>query len=519
MIRSVLTVSSGTLASRLLGFARDALTAALLGAGPVADAFLMAFQLINVIRRMLGEGALNAALVPIWMRLRDGSGPAAAAVFAGAVLGTVSAALIALSVIAAVAMPLLMRLLAPGFVGSESLQLAVTNARLMLPYLAFAGPAAVMIGLMNARHRFAIPAFAPLTFNIALILVAAVLLLSHRDSHFAALAMAATVGAAGLLQLAALAAPVRRDNLASPLRVSFDGGMRDFARKAIPGMIANSGPQLLIVAGAIVASASPSAVAWLYFANRLIELPLGMVGVAIGTVLVPELSRAFNKSDTAALSNAESRGLELAAGLALPATFGLIVLSEPIVRVLFEHGAFTAADTKATASALGCLALGLPAHILIKALSPAFFARGDTMTPLLAALKGITVAIVLAVICGRMFGVGGIAAAMALGAWSNAVILARSIAATFGFSIDAEARRRLPRIVLAALLMGGTLWLAVRSLPTMAGAHSIFQAALLAIVIVSGIAIYTLLLLLFRVIDRTNMRAALTRSGPGDLRA
>ncbi|WP_438273776.1 murein biosynthesis integral membrane protein MurJ [Nitrobacter sp.] len=519
MIRSVLTVSSGTLASRLLGFARDALTAALLGAGPVADAFLMAFQLINVIRRMLGEGALNAALVPAWMRLRDGSGPAAAAAFAGAVLGTVSAALIALTVIAAVAMPLLMRLLAPGFVGSESLQLTVTDARLMLPYLAFAGPAAVMIGLMNARHRFVIPAFAPLTFNIALILVAAVLLLSHRDSHSAALVMAATVGAAGLLQLVALATPVRRDNLASPLRISFDAGMRDFARKAIPGMIANSAPQLLIVAGAIVASASPSAVAWLYFANRLIELPLGMVGVAIGTVLVPELSRAFNKSDTAALAHAESRGLELAAGLALPATLGLIVLSEPIVRVLFEHGAFTAADTRATALALGCLALGLPAHILIKAVSPAFFARGDTMTPLLAALKGIAVAMVFAVIFGWMFGVGGIAAAMALGAWSNAAILARNAAATFGFSVDAEARRRLPRIVLAALLMGGTLWLALRSLPIMAGAHSILQAALLAIVIVSGIAIYTLLLLLFRVIDRSNMRAALTRSGPRDLRA
>lgn len=516
MIRSVLTVSSGTLASRLLGFARDALTAALLGAGPVADAFLMAFQLINVIRRMLGEGALNAALVPAWMRLRDGSGPAAAAAFAGAVLGTVSAALIALTVIAAAAMPLLMMVLAPGFVGSESLQLAVTNARLMLPYLAFAGPAAVMIGLMNARHRFAIPAFAPLTFNIALILAAAALLLSHRDSHSAAPVMAATVGAAGLLQLAALAAPLRRDNLASPLRVTFDSRMRDFVRKAIPGMIANSGPQLLIVAGAIVASASPSAVAWLYFANRLIELPLGMVGVAVGTVLVPELSRALTRNDTAALANAESRGLELAAGLALPAALGLVVLSEPIVRVLFEHGAFTAADTKATALALGNLALGLPAYVLLKTLSPAFFARGNTMIPLLATLKGIAVAIVLAVIFGRMFGIGGIAAAVALGAWSNAASLARSTAATFGFSVDVEARRRLPRIVLAALLMGGTLWLAVQLLPTMAGAHTILQAARLAILIAFGIAVYGICLLSFRVIDWRSMRTALMRSG--DLR-
>ncbi|GAB1717663.1 MAG: integral membrane protein MviN [Nitrobacter sp.] len=513
MIRSVLTVSSGTLASRLLGFARDALIAALMGAGPVADAFLIAFQLINVIRRMLGEGALNAALVPAWMRLRDGNGPAVASAFAGAVLGTVSAALIALTVIAAVAMPLLMMVLAPGFAGSESLRLAVTDARLMLPYLAFAGPAAVMIGLLNARHRFAIPAFAPLTFNTALILVAAVLLLSHRDSRSAALILASAVGAAGLLQLTVLAIPSRRDSLANPLRVSFDAGMRDFVRKAIPGMIANTGPQLLIVAGAAVASASPSAVAWLYFANRLVELPLGMTGVAIGTVLVPELSRAINKDDTAALADAESRGLELAAGLALPATLGLIVLSEPIVRVLFEHGAFTAADTHATALALGCLAPGLPAYVLIKALSPAFFARGNTMTPLVATLKGLAVAVVLAVVFGWMFGAGGIAVALAFGAWSNAASLARSVTATFGFSVDAEARRRLPRIVLAATVMGVVLWLAIRLLPAADGEHAILQVVQLAILIAFGIAVYVLLLLLFQVIDRRSMWTALMRSG------
>ena len=175
----------------------------------------------------------------------------------------------------------------------------------------------------------------------------------------------------------------------------------------------------------------------------------------------------------------KSRGLELAAGLALPATLGLIILSEPIVRVLFEHGAFTAADTRATALALGCLALGLPAHVLIKALSPAFFARGNTMTPLLAALKGIAVAIVLAVVFGQIFGTGGIAAAIALGAWSNAVSMLRSVAATFGFSIDAEARRRLPRIVLASLLMGALLWVAVQLLPAAAGAHGFLQASCL----------------------------------------
>lgn len=519
MIRSVLTVSSGTLASRLLGFGRDALTAALLGAGPVADAFLMAFQFINVIRRMLSEGALNVALVPAWMRLREVSGLAAASAFAGTVLATVSATLIAVAVVAGVAMPLLVGMLAPGFAGSESQQLAVTNARLMLPYLTFAGPATVIMSLLNARHRFAIAAFSPLLFNVALILAAVLLLWLQRDSQFAALAMAATVGVAGLLQLAVLALLTRRDDLASPLRLSFGPGMRDFARKAVPGMIANSGPQLLIVAGAIVASMSPSAVSWLYFANRLIELPLGMVGVAIGTVLVPEMTRALNRDDRTAAVHAESRGIELAAALALPATLGLIVLSEPIVRVLFEHGAFTAADTRATALALGCLALGLPAHILIKALSPAFFARGDTMTPLLATLKGLAVAIVSAVALGWMIGVCGVAVAMALGAWSSAASLARGMAAGFGFSIDAEARRRLPRIALAALVMGGVLWLAVRLLAPMSGAHGLLQAATLVVLIAAGAAIYGLFLLTLRVIDRNDIQTALARSRSGDLRA
>jgi putative peptidoglycan lipid II flippase len=374
-----------------------------------------------------------------------------------------------------------------------------------------------MMGLLNAQHRFAITSFAPLLFNMALIAVIAALLLLQKEPSSAAPIMAATVGAAGLLQLAALAIPSRRDNLIGRVQVSFTPEMRAFLRKAVPGMIANSGPQLLIVAGAIVASMSPSAVSWLYFANRLIELPLGMVGVAMGTVLVPEITRALNSDDKPALINAESRGLELAAGLALPAAIGLIVLREPIVHVLFEHGAFTAADTQATALALGCLALGLPAHVLIKTLSPAFFARGDTMTPLLAALKGIAVGIVLAVVLGQLYGIGGIAAAMAIGAWSNAVSLCRNTAATFGFSIDAEARRRLPRIVLATLLMGAALWFAVWMLPDAAGSRAV-QIVLLGILIAAGIALYGLLLLLFRVIGWHDVRAAKEKARSPGLR-
>jgi putative peptidoglycan lipid II flippase len=180
MIRSIITVSTGTLASRLLGFARDAMLAALLGTGPVADAFLAAFQLVNVIRRLLSEGALNAALVPAWLRLRETAGPHAAAAFAGRVLGSVSAALVVATILIGLAMPLVMSALAPGFTGSATLELAVNDARLMLPYLAFAGPTTVMLALASAQGRFALTAFSPLLFNVALISAMVVLIIARR---------------------------------------------------------------------------------------------------------------------------------------------------------------------------------------------------------------------------------------------------------------------------------------------------------------------------------------------------
>ena len=502
------------MASRLLGFVRDAAIAFLLGAGPVADAFLTAFQLVNVARRLLTEGGLNAALVPAWLRVRDSGGAEAAAAFAGRVLGTVTAGLIAATALLAFGMPLVITVLAPGFSGHETLQLATDNARLMLPYLAFAGPVTVLMALLNAQGRFALTAFSPLLFNIALIAVMAVMPLIAPDAIRAAQIIAATVGIAGLLQLAVLA----RRGIVARLRISFDPEIRGFLARAVPGMIASSAPQLLMIAGVIIASASPSAVSWLYFANRLIELPLGIVGAAMGTVLIPELTRALRRDDHEGVAYSESRGLELAVGLALPSTIGLIVLSEPIVRLLFEHGAFTAADSAATAQALMWLALALPAHVLVKALSPAFFAREDTLTPLLATLKGVAFALVLSVVFGHIWGVGGIAAAIALGAWSTAVSLIRKGAESFGFSIDKAARRRLPRIAAAALAMGALLWLGAQALhPALtSGSHGLVM--LLPILIVAGVAIYVLFLRIFGVTDWRQGIDALRQNRPSGLR-
>jgi putative peptidoglycan lipid II flippase len=369
------------------------------------------------------------------------------------------------------------------------------------------------MALLNAQRRFALAAFAPLLFNIALIAAMSVLIVRKWPAPDAALAIAATVGIAGLLQLLVLVLRSRGSRFAAPLRVTFDREMRGFLAKAIPGMVAGAGPQLLIVAGAIIASSLPSAVSWLYFANRLIELPLGIVGVAIGAVLVPELAHALRTDEKDAMTHAQSRSLELAVGLALPATLGLIALSEPVVGLLFEHGAFATADTAGTAHALIWLALGLPAQVLIKALSPAFFARGDTATPLRATLKSLAVTIVLAIVLGQLFAIRGIAASIAIGGWSGALVLIRHGVARFGFSIDAVARARLPRIFAAALAMGGLLWLSAPTVLASGGnvsgpAHLLFVAALIS----GGMAVYGLFLVLLGVLRWSDAVKAIRRA-------
>ncbi|WP_257167719.1 murein biosynthesis integral membrane protein MurJ [Bradyrhizobium sp. SRS-191] len=516
MIRSFVTVLSGTLSSRLLGFGRDALIAALLGAGPVADAFLAAFQLVNVIRRLLTEGALNAALVPAWLRISRQAGSTRAAAFAGRVLGTVSAGLFVATIVLALLMPWIITVLAPGFAGEETLTLAVNDARLMLPYLAFAGPSTVLLALSTAQGRFALAAFAPLLFNVALIATTIVLLMQHPDPSSAALLLAATIGIAGLLQLAMLAQGGKHLRIAWPIRVSTDAEMRRFFTKALPGMVASAGPQLLAVGGAIVASTTPSAVSWLYFANRLIELPLGLVGVAMGTVLVPELSRALQSGDQEALSEVQSRGLELTIGLALPATLGLIILNEPVVRLLFEHGAFTPGDAAATARVLTWLAAALPAQVLTKALQPAFFAREDTQTPLRATLIGCGAAIALAFLLAQPFGAAGIAAGLALGAWANAAVLIRRGTASFGFAISPDARRRLPRIALAAAAMGGVLWMVAARVSEPSGGH-LGAALVLAALIGGAILFYAALLLALGVVDWKEAARAFRQKPARDL--
>jgi putative peptidoglycan lipid II flippase len=504
LARNVATVGSATLLSRVLGFARDIGLAAVFGAGPRADAFFVAFQLANLIRRMLAEGALNAAIVPLYLRARDDGGDKAASAFAGRLIGTFVVALTGLGAVFALAMPAIVLLLAPGFeFGGPRMSVAVELARLMLPYMAFAGPLAVLMGVLNANHRFATAAYATTAFNVTLLAaLALVFWLQGGDSAWSSRIIATGVAVAGVSQLLLVGFAVwLGPERVTPLSVSFGPPVRRFLALAIPGLVASGIPQITVIAGVMVASTSRSAVSWIYYANRLIELPLGIVGIAIGTVLVPAFTHAVRSRDKRELAHVESRGLELALGLALPAAIALTALAEPIVRVLFERGAFQAQDTAATAAALAAFALGLPGHVLVKTFSPVFFAREDTGTPMRAALIGFIIAIAGSLALMPVLGHVGIALAIAFSGWASAGLLGVLIARRFGFRLDAQARQRLPRIALAAVIMGFVVEGAHRLLQPWlgAGAPGAVRAAVLAALIGFGLVVYVLLLRAFRV--------------------
>ncbi|MDQ8730147.1 murein biosynthesis integral membrane protein MurJ [Bradyrhizobium sp. LHD-71] len=507
MIRPLALVSAGTLGSRLSGFVRDALIAALFGAGHAADAFLFAFQFINVARRFLSEGALNAALVPAYLRIRNEQGESAAASFAGRALGMIGVTLVVAAALIGLAAPYAIAALAPGLLSQPAFQLAVDTARLMLPYLAFVGPVAVVAAALNAEGRVALTAFSPVLFNLAMIAaVVAMLVVNRSNTERAALMLAAMVGIAGCLQLVFLGLSGTRH--ARPVRIAFDPEIRTLLCRALPGMIAQSGPQLLLVAGVVVASATPAAVAWIYFASRLVELPLGLVGTATGTVLIPRLSGAMNE-DATSVAAESSLAVQLTFGLALPAAVGLAMLADPIVALLFQHGAFTANDRQATALALTLLAASLPALALTKPLGAVFFAREQMRHPVLATLFGLAATVGAAVLAQPRYGHAGVAAAISLGAWVTAIWLSVVLRATRDAVMNAAGWRNLALIVLASAIMGAAIAATVRLAPIAEAGSFLTRTAALMTLIALGVFVYATCLRLSGVVRFRAIRQAL----------
>ncbi len=467
LYRAFFTVGGMTGISRVLGFVRDILIAAIVGTGAVADAFFVAFRFPNLFRRLFGEGAFNAAFVPLFAKRLEGEGRDAAHGLAEEAMAGLLLVLLVVLAVAELAMPWVMYGLAPGFADTpDKFDLTVLLSRIAFPYLLCLSLVALLSGVLNSLHRFTAAAAAPILLNVVLIgALGLAYLLGYRNEPMAGVVLAWGVAVAGFAQLALLWIAARRAGYQIGLRwPRMSDDMRRLVTLGVPGLIAGGVTQINLVAGTLIASLQDSAVSFLYYADRLYQLPLGIVGVAIGVVLLPDLSRKLRAKDDAAAMDSQNRALEFALLLTLPAAAGLAVLSEPIIRVLFERGSFTAADTSATAAALAAFAFGLPFFVIQKVLQPGFFAREDTKTPMRFAWVNLVVNLVLSIVLFFAFGhVGlmghvGIAIATTIAGAINAALLWTTLAKRGHFVLDITARRRIWTIVIGSALMAVVFW-------------------------------------------------------------
>ena len=449
------TVGIWTLASRVMGFVRDIMMVAFLGSGPVAEAFLIAFSLPNLFRRFFAEGAFNMAFVPMFSKkLETDDDPQG---FAQQAFSGLASVLIVFTVIALFAMPWLVFAMASGFVGDERFDLAVLFGRIAFPYVLFISLGALLSGLLNSTGRFAAAAAAPVLLNIFFV---AALVLGASLGWDLGLTLAWTVPLGGIAQLALVWIAARNAGFnLTVTRPRLTPEMKRLVIIAAPAALAGGVVQINLLVGRQVASFFDGAIVWLGVADRLYQLPLGVVGIAIGVVLLPELSRRLGAEDTAGGKDAFNRAAEISLALTLPAAVALCVIPGTLVSVLFERGAFNAQDTHATALVLTVYALGLPAFVLQKVLQPLFYAREDTRSPFRYAVVAMIVNAGIAIGLAPIIGYLAAALATTLAAWAMVVLLwvgSRKMGETA--RLDARFVHRMPRIVVASIIMGVVLY-------------------------------------------------------------
>ncbi len=461
LMRSAALVRGMTIISRILGFVRDVLIASVLGTGLVADAFFVAFRFPNLFRRLFAEGAFNSAFVPLFAKRLDGENHEEARRFGEEVLSVLTFTLIVFTLIAEISMPLLVYLLAPGFTDNpEKYDLAIILTRIAFPYLLFMSLVAFLSGVLNSLGRFAAAAAAPILLNIVLISVLLfAAFVSKEGQQYAGHMLVWGVAFAGFLQWFMLVIAAKRAGMGFKLRrPRLTPGVKRLIALGIPGVIAGGITQINILIGTIIASMQDSAVSFLYYADRIYQLPLGVIGIAIGVVLLPEISRQLRSGKNGAADQSQNRALEFSMLLTLPAAVALAVIPQPILMVLFERGAFTHEATVATASALTAFAIGLPAFVLNKIFSPGYFAREDTKTPMHYAGVAVAVNIAASLALFPYFQHVGIAIATSLAGWINVVLLGTTLYRRGHFHADKRLKTRLGIYALSALSMGAALW-------------------------------------------------------------
>ena len=487
MINRILTVGGLTLLSRVTGFLRDIVMAAVLGAGPVADAFLVAFRLPNHFRAIFAEGAFAAAFVPAYARIREQGGVLPAKLFGDRIFTLLLASQVVLLAIALSFTPAVIRLLAPGF-GDDPLRhdLAVALTRITFPYLLLMALVTLYSGILNSIDRFAAAAAAPILLNITMVATLAAAMLFPTAGHAAAWG----VLIAGVLELLLVGgAALRADVMTALRRPKLDDDVKRFFKALGPATVGSAGVQLALFADTIIASfLAAGALSALYYADRLYQLPGGVIGIAVGTVLLPEMSRRLAAGDEAAARAAQARAIAFTLLLAIPCVAAFLVVPDLIMRALFMRGKFGAADAQAAAATLAAYTIGLIPFVLMRSFVATFLARGDTATTVKAALAAVAVNVALKVafLYFTTLAQVGLALATAVGAWVNfALIVAFGLRAGF-IGFDTGFRRHLGKLAFAGVALAAALfvaqWPILALTAGLPGVHNVMALALLGFV-------------------------------------
>ncbi len=465
MTRGALTVGLWTMASRVLGFARDMLIAYMLGIGPVADAAFVALRLPNLFRRLFGEGAFNAAFVPSISNILHKEGMQAAAGFAEEATAVMIFWLGGITVLGEIFMPWLLYVLAPGFAGNHGkFALAVVLTRIMFPYLFFVCLTALFSGVLNAMGRFAAAAAAPVLFNIISIIS---LLALSRYLPNPGYALAWGVSISGVAQMLLLIVAMRQAGMRLTVpRPRLTPRMRTLFRRMAPGLVGAGVTQLNVSIDIIIGTLLPAgSVSILYYADRVNQLPLGVIGTAAGTALLPAITRHIALGEEDAAQSSLNRALESVLMLTLPAAVGLAVAARSVMDVAFVRGAFTTQTAILAGHSLAAFAIGLPVFAIVKILNPGFYARGDTTTPVKIGIAAVLLNLGLNLVFMHPLQAVGPALATSLSSAFNAAMLAWLLQKRGHFTLDAPARRRIPRILLAGTVMAAALYGTLHLLP------------------------------------------------------
>ena len=459
MIERILTVGGFTLVSRLTGFLRDIMLAAILGAGPVADAFFVAFRLPNHFRAIFAEGAFNAAFIPAYARIRTQSGAQSAGVFGDRIFTLLLATQLVLLALALIFTPQVIELLAPGFSREpQQFQLAVSLTRITFPYLLLITLVTLWGGILNALHRFAAAAAAPILLNLAMMATLAT------TGFFGGAGYAAAWGVliSGVLQALLVGGDTLRAGAFTVWRaLRLDADVRRFFTALIPATIGSDGTQLALFADTIIASfLAAGAISALYYADRIDQLPIGVIGIAVGTVLLPEMTHRVAAGDHDAARSGQNRAIEFALILAIPCIVAFLAVPDVIMRGLFVRGRFTAGDAQAAATTLMAYTVGLVPFVLIRSVVAPFLARGDTLIPMKAALIGTAVNIVFKVILMGPLAQVGLALATSIGAWINFILVVYLAARAGHLAADATLKASLIKLAAAGLALALLLFLA-----------------------------------------------------------